>query len=632
MRIFTEALKDINLTGSQQPDGVKLAVSYLRVSTTAQADTDFNAEGYSIPAQREANQRTAERLGALVVAEFVDQGESAKTADRPELQAMLQFIHELGSISYVIVHKVDRLARSREDDVAINLAIRQAGAQLISSTENIDETPSGKLLHGIMATIAEFYSSNLALEAKKGMRQKAKSGGTSGLAPLGYRNVRERIEGREIRTVATDPDRAPLIQWMFEAYATGEWTMKQLAEELDRRGLRIPETRKRPAHTVSIQHIDKMLGNRYYLGYVKFEEIWYEGRHPALIDSKTFEQVQAIRTSRSAAREKPQRHPHYLKGSIYCGQCKSRLGVTNAKNRWGSVYPYFYCIGRARHRNCTQPAVLITDVEASVTDYWTRVQLSETRIADIREQVMAELTRRQSSNHRELERQQKRIKQLQDQQLKLMEARYADAISLDLLKTEQERISRELAGAQQVIEQCSTEINAVLQVVEEALLLCTDAHRLYLSATPDVRRQLNQAVFTRFWIINDQVQSADLTAPFAELLDPDLADRLKAETKTARDLLTDALDSPDGQPDSHETPDRTETLALTHSRHTGAHSLFTEEWPAQDAIQRPHGPLPWETLNPGLLPQDQGSDFCTQVELRGIEPLASSMRPRRSTN
>ncbi|MYV97578.1 recombinase family protein [Streptomyces sp. SID3343] len=54
---------------------------------------------------------------------------------------------------------------------------------------NIDKTPSGKLLHGIMAGIAEFYSANLASEAKKGMRQKVKSGGTPGHAPLGYRNV-----------------------------------------------------------------------------------------------------------------------------------------------------------------------------------------------------------------------------------------------------------------------------------------------------------------------------------------------------------------------------------------------------------------------------------------------------------
>jgi site-specific DNA recombinase len=598
MRILTDALQGLDL--SNLPDGVKLAVSYLRVSTSAQADTDFNTEGFSIPAQREANQRTADRLGAVIVAEFVDKGESAKTADRPELQAMLHFVRELGSISYVIVHKVDRLARSREDDVAINIAIRQAGAQLVSSTENIDETPSGKLLHGIMATIAEFYSSNLAMEAKKGMRQKAKSGGTPGLAPLGYRNVRIKVDGREIRTVEIDPDRAPLIQWMFLAYATGDWTLNLLRDELERRGLRIPATPKRPARPVSFQHIDKMLVNRYYLGFVKFEGVWYEGRHPAIIDTEVFEQVQAVRTARSASREKPQRHPHYLKGSIFCGQCGSRLGITNAKNRWGTVYPYFYCIARARDHQCSQPAVLIADVEASVADYWACVQLSETRIAAIRQQVMAELVRRQQGNRSELDRQEKRKKDLQNQQLKLIEMRYADAIPLDQLKSEQERITRELAGAQQIIDRCSTEIDAVMKVVEEALLLCVDAHRLYLSATSDVRRQLNQAVFTRFWIIDDNVRGADLTETFAHLLIPNSAEQL-AETPSSEDS---------------ETANRPRARTA-RGRSGRAHNANLELVRPRDAIQRPHGPLPAETTNPDPNDRDRGSNVHTLVDPGG---------------
>jgi DNA invertase Pin-like site-specific DNA recombinase len=50
-------------------------------------------------------------------------------------------------------------------------AIKKAGATLVSVTEN-RETPSGRLLHGIMATIAEFYSRNLAAEALKGATEK----------------------------------------------------------------------------------------------------------------------------------------------------------------------------------------------------------------------------------------------------------------------------------------------------------------------------------------------------------------------------------------------------------------------------------------------------------------------------
>src|SRR6478609_9640154 len=85
------------------------SVSYLRVSTKEQAERDGDPEGYSIPAQREANKRKAESLGAIIQAEFVDRGESARSVDRPKLKRMLAYIRE-HSVQYVIVHKVDRLA------------------------------------------------------------------------------------------------------------------------------------------------------------------------------------------------------------------------------------------------------------------------------------------------------------------------------------------------------------------------------------------------------------------------------------------------------------------------------------------------------------------------------------------
>ena len=70
-------------------------------------------------------------------------------------------------IDYVIVHKLDRLARDRADDVNIFLAIKNAGAALVSVAEQTDESSEGMLLNGIMTTIAEYYSRSLAIEAKK---------------------------------------------------------------------------------------------------------------------------------------------------------------------------------------------------------------------------------------------------------------------------------------------------------------------------------------------------------------------------------------------------------------------------------------------------------------------------------
>ena len=166
----------------------------------------------------EANKKKAMSMGAIVGKEFVDRGASAKSADRPQLQAMLEYVKENADrVDYVIVHKVDRLARNRDDDSDIMRVLRECGVQLVSASESIDNTPSGMLLHGIMSSIAEFYSQNLAAEVKKGMGEKVKSGGTVGRAPLGYTNVRRVDEkGREDRTVEIDPERAPLVQLAFE--------------------------------------------------------------------------------------------------------------------------------------------------------------------------------------------------------------------------------------------------------------------------------------------------------------------------------------------------------------------------------------------------------------------------------
>ena len=89
----------------------KFAVSYLRVSTRGQAERGGgHDEGFSIPAQREANKKKALSMGAIVGKEFVDRGASAKSADRPQLQAMLEYVKENAArVDYVIVHKVDRL-------------------------------------------------------------------------------------------------------------------------------------------------------------------------------------------------------------------------------------------------------------------------------------------------------------------------------------------------------------------------------------------------------------------------------------------------------------------------------------------------------------------------------------------
>ena len=155
---------------------------------------------------------------------------------------------------------------------------------LVSASEQIDDTPAGTLLHGIMATIAEFYSRNLSHEAKKGLHEKARRGGTPGYAPLGYLNTTERVDGREVKTVVLDPERAPHIQWAFEAYATGSWSITDLVDELARRGMQTRPTATRPSVPLSRSQVHRTLSSSYYIGKLPYGGVEYEGKHPALID------------------------------------------------------------------------------------------------------------------------------------------------------------------------------------------------------------------------------------------------------------------------------------------------------------------------------------------------------------
>ncbi|WP_454926418.1 recombinase family protein [Actinomyces oris] len=475
----------------------KRAVSYIRVSTREQAQRGGSEEGFSLPAQREANKRKAQSMGALVVKEFADRGESARSANRPELQKMLAYLKEDGGIDYVIVHKLDRLARNRADDVEINRAFEEAGVRLVSTSENIDQTPGGMLLHGIMSSIAEFYSRNLANEVIKGMGEKARNGGTLGKAPLGYVNVRGRDEhGREVRTVELDQQRAPLLRLAFSEYATGNWTVSQLAKHLAGLGLDVPATPSKPARPITKGRLHTLLRHPYYKGVVQFQGVEYAGKHEPLVDEETWQAVQAVLGShRSGERERM--HNHFLKSTVVCGQCGSRLLVQNTKNGKGVLYPYFICARRQRLHDCSFKAVLIEVVEAQMQEVYRRLHVSETDRQEIERYLLAELARIEGEKDRNVRSLTARRTNLEDERRRLLQAHYGGAVPLELLKEEQDRLGRELAGIQRQLDAYQADAKLVRAHVEQALDLLEDCYRLYMAAPDHLRKQLNQVFFER---------------------------------------------------------------------------------------------------------------------------------------
>lgn len=470
------------------------ALIYLRVSTARQATKNGEAEGYSIPAQREACLRKARELGAEVIDEFVDAGASARSADRPELQRMLSRVRD-GDIGYVIVHKLDRFARNTIDDAEMATIFHLSGTTLVSVSEQIDDTPSGSLLKGIVTVINEHYSKNLSFEAKKGMAEKVRRGGTNGVAPLGYLNVTEKINGIEIRTVRVDPERAPHVIWAFDQYASGDWSISRLRDALEERGFKSRTTRKLVGQALNGSQVHRLLTNPYYKGQISYKGVLYDGAHEPLVDDVVWQRVQDVLAGRRIAGDRSWRHAHYLKGSLCCARCKGRIGYATAKGRGGD-YDYFFCIGRHTGRTtCDLPYVGVPEVEDAVARQWTGVRFTDEEIAEFSQRARDDLHRSAESGSRLIVDQRRRLAELERHHQKLLGASMVDAPPVDVVKERQTRIGAEIADAQRLMQNAQTTTDEVFARLEQVISLLTHAEKLYRSVGDEAREILNTSVF-----------------------------------------------------------------------------------------------------------------------------------------
>ena len=134
-----------------------MKVAYIRVSTVEQNEA-----------------RQLEAMKNKDIERYFTEKVSAKDTNRPELQAMLDFVRE-GDTIYV--HDFSRLARSTKDLLDIIEYLKDKGVTLISSKESIDtSTPQGKLMITMLGAIYEFERANLLERQREGIALAVKEG------------------------------------------------------------------------------------------------------------------------------------------------------------------------------------------------------------------------------------------------------------------------------------------------------------------------------------------------------------------------------------------------------------------------------------------------------------------------
>lgn len=290
---------------------MKKCALYARVSSNEQV------KGFSIDAQLESGHNFATQRGWSVASEYVDAGLSGTTDERPQFKQMIREALS-GQFEIIVVHAFDRFSRNIEDAVVYKSLLRRDEVQVVSVTEQIDNTPLGFIYEGIIDLFAAYYSINLAVKIRSGLTKSVQSGRWPWSVPIGYKKT---------NNLAKITEAGAGIQMAFREFATGNYTLETWSEAAYHAGLRGHNgNRIRPGGWSRIFH------NRFYIGRLVWNDLDVQGIHKPLVDEDTFNRVQEILRENDRY-SRPRKHEFYLlSGLCWSLDANDRMYGANAKN------------------------------------------------------------------------------------------------------------------------------------------------------------------------------------------------------------------------------------------------------------------------------------------------------------
>ena len=251
---------------------------------------------------------------------------------------------------------------------------------------------------------------------------------------------------------------------------------------------------------------------------IRYKGVEHPGAHEPLIDIETWSQVQSLLDSRKIADERRRKHDHYLKGTLYCGTCGSRLQLDFPTNKQGVRYGYFVCSGRTSKRTpCTRSAVPLGVAEKLVAKCYNDITITDAQFTDIAAHVDEAFARRLAAKSDELADLTAHRKRLQSESDKLLEAHFADAIDLETLKRHQVRIRAGLADIDRRLATEHQDHDGARDQLTTALGLLVNCASLYAASDDQGKRLANQAFFTKIMIDEAEDAEARTAQPYARV-------------------------------------------------------------------------------------------------------------------
>lgn len=472
-----------------------LAVIYTRVSSDKQID------GYSLEVQEDRCRERASALGLVVPQNgiFREEGVSAKTMDRPELQKMLKFVSDKkNNIHAVITLDVSRFNRNTSDFLAVQAILARYGVRLIFCSHDSGQNAESKLINTVIASLAEYDNTKKGERVLDSHKKRFELGHVNQKPPTGY--ILKMINGH--RVAVPDPELFPVIQRMWYNIIKFRWSLRKIAEELNNAGIHPSHNKGSKKFTRSL--CSKMFSNKFYMGFITSQRFGEKkGMHEPMIDERTFYQVREILTSRKPTRKERylRINPNFpLRGILRCNYCSSHItgAVSYGKNKERPIR-YYCCQTRGVHTpNPSFPAndnKNTTGVETKFTQLLQTIEFDKAFIEWISEMVResyeakhGQFLKSEEMARKELIETQKLVKELN---LKYLKKEFSKE-EYDQLKKDLEIQLVIQEGVLNEYKMAKLDIDIILQWVKFYL---TNIPRIWLDAEPEARYRIGCSLF-----------------------------------------------------------------------------------------------------------------------------------------
>ena len=343
-----------------------IAGLYLRLSQ----EDERQGESISIDNQRTMLRKYAEEHGFEIHDEYIDDGVSGTTFQRPEVQRLLDDA-KTGVINTIIVKDLSRFGRNYiEVGQYVDYVFPAFGIRFIAIQDNVDTAnrDSGAMeMMPIMNVFNEWHAANTSKKIRAVKRANAKEGiYTAKKASYGYKMGTDKK-----RAPVIDEETAPIVRRIFEMYASGT-SPRKIAETLNLEGVLSPAAyayekfgQKAKPNAMGLWSaitIREMLNKIIYIGHMpqlRWTSLSYKNHkrfrkdknewtvvyntHEPIISQELWNRVQERQKSIATGKKTKLGFTHPLSGFVICADCGNKMKLCTSISRNGNRLFHFDC-------------------------------------------------------------------------------------------------------------------------------------------------------------------------------------------------------------------------------------------------------------------------------------------------